>query len=62
MYSGIHPALIGAFASRESRAGAALDKNGYGDHGRAYGLLQVVKCMCTLLKHNTEKCALECTV
>lgn len=39
--SGIDPALIAAIISRESRAGNALN-NGWGDGGRAWGLMQVV--------------------
>lgn len=38
----IDPALIGAIMSRETRAGNVLD-NGWGDHGNAYGLMQVDK-------------------
>ncbi|KAI2657197.1 Lysozyme g [Labeo rohita] len=34
------PAVIAAIISRESRAGAAL-KNGWGDHGNGFGLMQV---------------------
>ena len=34
------PAVLAAIASRESRAGQALD-NGYGDHGNAFGIMQV---------------------
>lgn len=37
---GIDPALVAAIISRESRAGNALD-NGWGDHGKAWGLMQV---------------------
>uniref|UniRef100_A0A3B3U1L6 Lysozyme g n=1 Tax=Poecilia latipinna TaxID=48699 RepID=A0A3B3U1L6_9TELE len=37
---GIDPALIAAIISRESRAGNALD-DGWGDHGNAWGLMQV---------------------
>ncbi|KAM6942113.1 lysozyme g-like [Lycodopsis pacificus] len=37
---GIAPALIAAIISRESRAGNAL-KDGWGDHGNAWGLMQV---------------------
>uniref|UniRef100_A0A3B3ZP75 Lysozyme g n=1 Tax=Periophthalmus magnuspinnatus TaxID=409849 RepID=A0A3B3ZP75_9GOBI len=37
---GIDPALIAGIISRESRAGNAL-QNGWGDHGRAWGLMQV---------------------
>lgn len=36
----IDPALIAAIISRESRAGNAL-QNGWGDHGNAWGLMQV---------------------
>lgn len=39
----IPPALIAALASRESRGGSALDKNGWGDRGNAFGILQVDK-------------------
>lgn len=35
------PALLAAIASRESRGGAVLDKKGFGDHGRGFGLMQV---------------------
>ncbi|XP_078512285.1 lysozyme g-like [Lissotriton helveticus] len=38
----VDPALIAALASRESRAGSAL-RNGYGDGGNGFGLLQVDK-------------------
>jgi spore coat assembly protein SafA len=38
---GLPPALLAAIASRESRGGAALDKNGRGDGGNGYGLMQV---------------------
>lgn len=38
---GIDPALIAAIISRESRAGNALD-DGWGDGGKAWGLMQVV--------------------
>ncbi|XP_050958616.1 lysozyme g isoform X2 [Labeo rohita] len=34
------PAVIAAIISRESRAGAALE-DGWGDHGNAFGLMQV---------------------
>ncbi|KAM7009710.1 SPbeta prophage-derived uncharacterized transglycosylase YomI-like [Tautogolabrus adspersus] len=37
---GIAPALIAAIISRESRAGNALE-NGWGDFGKAWGLMQV---------------------
>lgn len=36
----VDPALIAGIISRESRAGNQL-KNGYGDGGRAWGLMQV---------------------
>lgn len=38
---GLPPALLAAIASRESRGGAALDRNGRGDGGRGFGLMQV---------------------
>ncbi|KAM3624667.1 uncharacterized protein V6R79_026326 [Siganus canaliculatus] len=37
---GVDPALIAAIISRETRAGNVLD-NGWGDGGRAWGLMQV---------------------
>jgi len=37
------PALLAAIASRESRGGNALDRNGEGDHGNAFGIMQVDK-------------------
>ncbi|MEZ4298389.1 MAG: type VI secretion system tip protein TssI/VgrG, partial [Polyangiaceae bacterium] len=39
--NGIPPALILGLMGRESDFGSALDKNGYGDHGNAFGVLQV---------------------
>ncbi|ASC72722.1 uncharacterized protein XM38_036800 [Halomicronema hongdechloris C2206] len=39
--AGIPPALIAAIASRESRCGRVLDANGRGDHGNAFGIMQV---------------------
>ncbi|XP_021164086.2 lysozyme g [Fundulus heteroclitus] len=39
---GIDPAVIAAIISRESRAGNVLD-HGWGDHGNAWGLMQVDK-------------------
>lgn len=36
----VDPALIAGIISRESRAGSQLD-NGWGDGGRAWGLMQV---------------------
>ena len=38
---GVPPALLAAIASRESRAGAALDSHGRGDGGNGFGLMQV---------------------
>lgn len=38
----IPPALLAAIASRESRGGAVL-KNGFGDNGNGFGLMQVDK-------------------
>lgn len=40
---GIPPALLAAIASRESRIGKALCPNGYGDHGNAFGIMQIDK-------------------
>jgi len=37
------PALLAAIASRESRCGNVLDKNGFGDRGNAFGIMQVDK-------------------
>lgn len=34
------PAVLAAIASRESRCGAALD-DGWGDHGNAFGIMQI---------------------
>ncbi|KAM9818275.1 lysozyme g-like [Syngnathus typhle] len=39
---GIDPAIIAGIISRESRAGNTL-QNGWGDHGNAWGLMQVDK-------------------
>jgi len=39
--AGVPAALLLAVASRESHAGAALDANGWGDGGHAFGILQV---------------------
>ncbi|NXC44833.1 LYG protein, partial [Penelope pileata] len=39
---GIEPALVAAIISRESHAGTTL-KNGEGDHGNGFGLMQVDK-------------------
>lgn len=41
--TGIDAALIAGIISRESRAGNALDSKGYGDHGNAFGVMQVDK-------------------
>lgn len=38
---GLPPALLAAIASRESRGGGQLDKNGFGDGGHGFGLMQV---------------------
>jgi murein DD-endopeptidase MepM/ murein hydrolase activator NlpD/uncharacterized protein YraI len=40
MYS-LPPALLAAIASRESRGGNVLDRNGFGDGGNAFGIMQV---------------------
>jgi len=37
------PALLAGIASRESRGGAVLDKDGWGDNGNAFGIMQVDK-------------------
>lgn len=37
----IPPAILAALASRESRCGAALDSQGFGDGGNAFGIMQV---------------------
>ena len=37
----VPPALIAALSSRESRCGAVLDAKGFGDHGHAFGILQI---------------------
>lgn len=37
----IPPALLAAIASRESRCGKLLDKEGYGDNGHAFGIMQI---------------------
>jgi soluble lytic murein transglycosylase-like protein len=37
------PALLAAIASRESRCGNVLDRNGLGDGGHAFGIMQVDK-------------------
>ena len=39
--NGLPPALLAAIASRESRGGNALDAEGYGDRGHAFGLMQI---------------------
>jgi len=40
---GMSAALLAALGSRESRICAALDENGWGDHGNGFGILQVDK-------------------
>jgi LysM repeat protein len=40
---GIDPSILAAIASRESRGGNALDRNGLGDGGNGFGLMQVDK-------------------
>jgi soluble lytic murein transglycosylase-like protein len=42
-YWGIPPAILAGIASRESQCGMLLDKNGFGDGGNAYGIMQVDK-------------------
>ncbi|MBD2054619.1 transglycosylase SLT domain-containing protein [Oculatella sp. FACHB-28] len=39
----VPPALLAAIASRESHVGSALDRNGLGDRGNAFGIMQVDK-------------------
>ena len=51
LYSELHPAMIAALASRESRVGLALNKTGYGDFGKAYGIMQVYLYLCCLSHH-----------
>ncbi|KAM5180646.1 lysozyme G-like [Mantella aurantiaca] len=46
--TGVDPAIIAAIMSRESRAGNALDSEGFGDHGNAFGLMQIDKRWHTL--------------
>lgn len=41
--AGVPVALICAIISRESRGGAALDRDGWGDEGNAFGVMQVDK-------------------
>jgi len=38
---GLPPAVLAAISSRESRGGAALDRNGRGDGGNGFGLMQI---------------------
>jgi soluble lytic murein transglycosylase-like protein len=40
---GLPAALLAAIASRESRGGNILDSQGWGDHGNAFGIMQVDK-------------------
>ncbi|KAJ8002188.1 hypothetical protein DPEC_G00177230 [Dallia pectoralis] len=40
---GVDPAVIAGIISRESRAGKGLDSKGWGDHGNAFGLMQIDK-------------------
>lgn len=37
------PALLAAIASRESRIGLLLDRDGWGDFGNAFGIMQIDK-------------------
>ncbi|XP_072269412.1 lysozyme g-like [Pyxicephalus adspersus] len=41
--TGVDAAIIAAIMSRESRAGNALDSHNWGDHGNAFGLMQIDK-------------------
>lgn len=47
---GIDPALVAAIISRESRAGNVLI-DGWGDHGHAWGLMQVVSSVAVFPSH-----------
>ena len=41
---GVEPAVIAAIISRESRGGTAIEQTGgWGDHGNAFGLMQIDK-------------------
>lgn len=41
-FEGIHPAIIGGLASRETNVGYDIEATkGYGDGGNGYGMLQV---------------------
>jgi len=46
---GIPASLLAAISSRESRAGAALNEQGWGDKGNGFGILQVDKRAYTIL-------------
>lgn len=47
---GIQPAVIAGIISRESRGGTAITATGgWGDHGNAFGLMQVRKATFTPL-------------
>ncbi|XP_062304456.1 lysozyme g-like [Osmerus eperlanus] len=41
--TGMDAAVIAGIISRESRGGTGLDSNGWGDHGNAFGLMQIDK-------------------
>ena len=41
MRAGIEASVIAGVASRESNGGDSLTHDGYGDNGRAYGIMQV---------------------
>lgn len=52
---GVPAALLAALSSRESRAEAALDANGWGDHGNGFGILQVDKNAHTILGNESPR-------
>lgn len=43
----VDAAVIAGIMSRESRVGHTLDDDGYGDNGKAFGLMQVVTYCCS---------------
>ncbi|CAB1344698.1 unnamed protein product [Coregonus sp. 'balchen'] len=49
----IDPAIICGIISRESRGGRAIrDKNGWGDHGKSFGLMLLQMVATTLQREN----------
>lgn len=51
----ISPSVVAAVISRESHAGTAL-KDGWGDHGNAFGLMQVWPTLSKLSGPNWVQC------